>query len=171
MPYYRSSMWLLLLSTLLTAFALGSTVPCACENGGTCPTGSSSFCACKLGWTGATCDQPYESCYNADNTSKCLNGGKCLNGEVDDFGNTQNYCDCDDYHTGKYCQHSIVAENDGCTEANQAQFCLNGGVCNSVFVPYVSCIYDYHCIALKIGIAFIGGPNETRGAASPISSF
>jgi hypothetical protein len=152
---FASFMWSLFYSAfLLSSFALGrNTVAAAatacgsCENGGTCRPNSPN-CACPIGWTGATCDQPYESCFNIDQTSKCLNGGKCLNGELDDFGNVQNYCACDSTHTGKYCQHTVLPMEEGCTVANQAKFCFNGGACNPGYYPYVSYIVFFVRIEL-----------------------
>ena len=86
----------------------------------------------------------------------CQNGGTCLLGEEDDFGNVQRFCQCATapdggtplFH-GKYCQHNVLAVAAGlpspgedatdllaCSEETQALFCLHDGKCNANY-PYV----------------------------------
>ena len=99
-------------------------------------------CSCPSSYTGLLCEVPFESC--GDGQHVCYHGGNCVNGEVDDFGNVQLYCDCSSatgedndpttVFVGKYCQHSTVsAETDKCDSSNQATFCFNQGVCNAQY--------------------------------------
>ena len=55
------------------------------------------------GWTGILCDQKYETCTN-QNGHECYNGGECILGLQDKYGNEQLFCDCSNAkgYVGKY---------------------------------------------------------------------
>ena len=153
--------WGLLLSTLVVGIAVEAVCDLDCPTaiGATCAYGDSPHivlgttntttstningmhCSCPLLYTGLRCEVPYESC--GDGQHECYHGGICRQGEVDDFGNVQLFCDCstatggDDptaVFVGKYCQHSTVsAESTKCDSSNQDTFCFNQGVCNTQY--------------------------------------
>jgi hypothetical protein len=90
-------------------------------------------CLCPHGLTGVRCEVPFVTC---DGDHPCYNGGACVPGSVGPYGNEQLYCNCDNafdsqgYHlVGKYCE---ARAQNFCDDAH-AFFCLNGGLCNSVF--------------------------------------
>ena len=83
-------------------------------------------CSCPHGWTGLTCNRIFDTC-NGDH--KCYNGGSCIPGLEDYFGNQQLFCDCahakdseGNRYVGKFCEHRQV---DQCDETGT--FCVNGG--------------------------------------------
>lgn len=142
-------------SAPLVAAAQECDLQCPTDIGATCAfgnsphTGSNGYtqevsidgmhCSCPPGYTGLRCEAAFESC--GDGQHVCYHGGRCVSGEVDDFGNVQLYCDCsaaqDDGgvpHVGKYCQHATVSEEaENCDATNEATFCFNGGVCNAQY--------------------------------------
>lgn len=110
-------------------------------------------CDCPIGWTGILCDKKYESCTN-QNGHECYNGGECILGLQDKYGNEQLFCDCSnaDGYVGKYCETPL--EQKCWTNHNEDgySFCVNGGECNPSFPESSSrpCICDdgwegYHC--------------------------
>jgi hypothetical protein len=124
----------------------------SCHNSGICVVGNASiveldsalevpmfhttnvdgqYCLCQPGWTGVYCDTYYESC--GTNGARCLNGGECIKGLVDDYGNPQFMCDCSNATdskgnptVGKYCEQPFVQFCDKLAET----FCVNGAECN-----------------------------------------
>eukprot|EP00521_Asterionellopsis_glacialis_P008228 CAMPEP_0195280952 /NCGR_PEP_ID=MMETSP0707-20130614/457_1 /TAXON_ID=33640 /ORGANISM="Asterionellopsis glacialis, Strain CCMP134" /LENGTH=607 /DNA_ID=CAMNT_0040339783 /DNA_START=74 /DNA_END=1897 /DNA_ORIENTATION=- len=111
-------------------------------------------CNCTEGRTGLKCKRQYESCHNNDDM-KCYNGGACLLGGVDQFGNDQYYCDCKNakdekgnLYYGQYCENKVLEVCDG----SQDVFCVNGGTCKDDYEssPHRPCLCgpDYdgkHC--------------------------
>jgi hypothetical protein len=88
-------------------------------------------CDCPHGFTGLRCQQKYVSCTDGDHA--CYNGGTCIPGLADTYGNEQLYCDCDaainiqnpqKRHVGKYCEQETNLWD--CEEGN---VCQNGGSC------------------------------------------
>lgn len=99
-----------------------------------------AHCACPHGWTGVTCDTKFETC---DGSHKCYNGGKCVPGLADKYGNEQLYCDCSNAadpgtgkpYAGKYCEQLADEESGGavyCSDDDD-DYCLNGGECNQEY--------------------------------------
>jgi hypothetical protein len=93
--------------------------------------GGGMRCLCNSGWTGMLCDIVYDTC---SNSHTCLHGGRCIPGLVDDFGNSQHFCDCTDaigsdgsVFVGKYCEHQAV---NYCKASGDEAFCVNSGYCN-----------------------------------------
>jgi len=87
-------------------------------------------CSCPHGWTGLTCNRIFETC---DGNHKCYNGGRCIPGLQDHFGNEQLFCDCShatdeegQRYVGKFCEHPSV---DHC-QSTPGSFCVNGGECD-----------------------------------------
>ena len=78
------------------------------------------------GWTGILCDKKYEICTNQKG-HECYNGGECILGLEDKYGNEQLFCDCSKARgfVGKYCETPFVQR---CGEDEVA--CVNGGACN-----------------------------------------
>jgi len=109
-------------------------------------------CVCPSGYTGEVCDQIYESCN--DEGKKCENGGSCEAGKVDDFGNSQFFCDCsnasDTKNTnvsfeGDYCETTVeeVAPSSNATVVCiDESTCQNGGMCKVGGDPDQLC----HCL-------------------------
>mmetsp|Transcript_7794 Transcript_7794/g.11189 ORF Transcript_7794/g.11189 Transcript_7794/m.11189 type:complete len:594 (+) Transcript_7794:79-1860(+) len=88
-------------------------------------------CNCTEGRTGLKCKRDYPSCNNIDEM-KCNNGGECLLGGTDEFGNGQYHCDCGNakdekgnLYYGQYCEKKALEVCDG----KQDVFCVNGGTC------------------------------------------
>uniref|UniRef100_A0A7S1Y5A0 Protein kinase domain-containing protein n=1 Tax=Grammatophora oceanica TaxID=210454 RepID=A0A7S1Y5A0_9STRA len=99
--------------------------------------GVDQHCACPHGWTGVLCDVEYKSC---DGEHKCYNGGSCVPGLIDEFGNEQLFCDCTDAVTddgelfvGKFCEHPST---ELCSATNEEHFCVNGGICNTQYPQF-----------------------------------
>jgi len=93
---------------------------------------SNMHCVCPQTWTGLTCNRKFESC---DGDHNCYNGGECIPGLKDSYGNDQLFCDCSharDEHgynyVGKYCEHQGMERCD-----IEGTFCVNGGVCNDAY--------------------------------------
>jgi cysteine-rich repeat protein len=89
--------------------------PCdgvSCENDGECvELGGGAFeCVCPTGFVGPLCETDIDDCAAVT----CQNGGTC----VDDVAGFT--CECDDAHTGTFCERE---------RACAANPCLNGGVC------------------------------------------
>ena len=87
-------------------------------------------CACPEGFTGLHCGREYISCLASDH--HCYNGGSCIPGSRDQFGNEQEFCDCGDAidkegikHVGKYCEIPVPTP---CGD-DDSVFCVNGGSC------------------------------------------
>lgn len=87
-------------------------------------------CACPPGFTGLRCGREFHTCN--DGQHKCYNGGKCIEGLDDVYGNHQLFCDCNDAvdkhgvrHVGKYCE---IPATQTCDDVGK-QFCVNGGYC------------------------------------------
>jgi hypothetical protein len=97
-------------------------------------------CQCQVGFTGADCSVPVESCIaqqkgqqrtNADEVALCLHGGTCR-----DEGD----CDCSTavrngtQYTGRNCEMSVPVEaycsNENGAQSSSASYCLNGGTCS-----------------------------------------
>jgi len=163
-PRVLSSLPLLLLGSqfLLGILLVGAQdvcdLPCPTELGATCAFGNAPWnddlpggaaqggdssgnidgmhCAnCPAFTTGLQCELPYASC--GDGQHVCYHGGTCQQGEVDDYGNWQLYCDCSATsangrpYVGKYCQHETVDEDEfACDDTNVDVYCRNGGICN-----------------------------------------
>ena len=94
-------------------------------------------CRCNAGYTGLLCGVKYEDCSNSDHI--CYNGGKCILGLSDIYGNDQLYCDCSEAidehgvpYVGKYCE---IPKTETCDEAGDF-FCVNGGWCKSDYGNY-----------------------------------
>lgn len=95
-------------------------------------------CTCPEFYTGIQCEFSYDSC-NDKNQHVCYHGGTCQAGGVDEYGNTEHYCDCSSAkdavtknpYVGKYCELATVATCDSDIEPNS--FCFNGGICNDKF--------------------------------------
>eukprot|EP00545_Synedropsis_sp_CCMP1620_P011500 CAMPEP_0119014572 /NCGR_PEP_ID=MMETSP1176-20130426/9979_1 /TAXON_ID=265551 /ORGANISM="Synedropsis recta cf, Strain CCMP1620" /LENGTH=673 /DNA_ID=CAMNT_0006967775 /DNA_START=195 /DNA_END=2216 /DNA_ORIENTATION=- len=108
-------------------------------------------CSCPHGWTGITCNRVYNSC---DGDHKCYNGGACIPGLTDYYGNEQLFCDCSHAmdedgipFVGKFCESA--SEMD-C--GSEGLYCANGGECNPNYphdgVKPCFCINDFdgpHC--------------------------
>lgn len=148
---------LLLIATTDSSTSSGSVAKCSltCHNQGICTVGNATFkepesnlqlptfhttnangqyCFCQPGWTGTTCDTFFESC--GSNGAGCLNGGNCVKGLVDDYGNPQYMCDCSNAtdssgfpYVGKYCEHPFTAY---CNTTKET-FCVNGGECDQKY--------------------------------------
>jgi hypothetical protein len=99
------------------------------------------YCSCQQGWTGVACDVRWERCSDTgddndiDAIHHCYNGGACIPGLTDKFGNDQLYCDCQDAmddngnrYVGKYCEQ--FEDNDACDPDDADSFCVNEGICN-----------------------------------------
>jgi hypothetical protein len=87
-------------------------------------------CACPDGLTGLKCGLTYIGCQNSDH--QCYNGGECIPGVKDRFGNEQEFCDCTNAvdkngikHVGKYCEIPVPTT---CGDDDEV-FCVNGGFC------------------------------------------
>lgn len=101
-------------------------------------------CDCPEGKTGLRCGRTYIGCSNSDH--KCYNGGRCIPGAADRFGNTQEFCDCsdamDDFgvtHVGKYCEIPVPVT---CGDNDKDEFfCVNGGHCKENYAdePHRPC--------------------------------
>ena len=128
--------------------------PITCFNGATCKQGNATFtshpknsqgdeleihheksikgyhCECQAGFTGVSCNVPYETCADGNSTHVCYHGGTCVPGVLDELGNEQYHCDCSSASTslasseggsgsgtdggsfgsryaGKYCEHAL----------------------------------------------------------------
>ena len=171
-PLVFSSLPLLLLLLLGSQFLLSillvgaqeCDLPCPTDLGATCAFGNAPgndglpgsaeggdsstsnidgmHCAnCPAFTTGLQCELPYASC--GDGAHVCYHGGVCQEGEVDDYGNWQLYCDCSGTastsgngrpYVGKYCQHETVDEDEvACDDTNVDVYCRNGGICNGKY--------------------------------------
>ena len=114
-----------------------------CVNGGTC-IGTTGNCSCPSGWTGTHCETRVPTPANGGvqcGTTKCLNGGRCVQSQVMDKNgtySTQYFCDCYNAFNDKYlyagtsCQYQSTSL---CTVPSSgslkgAIFCTNNGVCN-----------------------------------------
>lgn len=51
-----------------------------CENGFCDTNGSVPFCNCLTGFKGLYCEENINDCLTETNTSRCQNGGKCIDG-------------------------------------------------------------------------------------------
>jgi hypothetical protein len=131
-----------------------------CFNGGVCANSTANFndhltaegtvldmhietsrhgkhCACPAGFTGMFCMRRYESCGGTDH--KCYNGGKCIPGLKDIYGNDQMFCDCSsardedlNHYAGKYCEKKAI---DICDNEDKV-FCVNESKCKENFAAY-----------------------------------
>lgn len=95
-------------------------------------------CSCPEYFTGLQCEVPYAGC--GDGEHVCYHGGVCREGEVDDFGNLQLYCNCAPAvgpgglpYVGKYCEHETVPVETTCDSSNEASYCFNAGICNEAY--------------------------------------
>jgi hypothetical protein len=90
------------------------------------------YCDCGNRATGEYCEREVQPC--GDDGGHCLNGGTCLNVELED-GTSQSYCDCTTSYTGpeafagQYCQHKVTTFCSRDTDPNGYHFCVNNGVC------------------------------------------
>ena len=100
-------------------------------------------CACPPGLTGLRCDTPYENCN--DGVHICYNGGTCMPGLQDEYGNEQLFCNCNTAssqynnsvrYSGKYCEEEIDLNVQNCGEGT---VCMNGGTCNATSDPSHPC--------------------------------
>ena len=87
-------------------------------------------CDCPDGLTGLRCGRTYIGCENSDH--ECYNGGECIPGVTDRYGNGQEFCDCTnavdkhgDHYVGKYCEIPVP---EPCGD-DDSVFCVNGGYC------------------------------------------
>ena len=87
-------------------------------------------CDCPDGLTGLRCGRTYIGCENSDH--ECYNGGECIPGIKDVYGNEQEFCDCTNAvdkhgikHVGKYCEIPVPTPCDD----DDSVFCVNGGYC------------------------------------------
>jgi Notch-like protein len=94
-------------------------------------------CACHPGYTGLRCGLKYEDCADIDH--KCYNGGTCLLGLSDIYGNDQLFCDCSGAvdengvkYVGKYCE---IPKTETC-DAEGEFFCVNSGYCKTDYGNY-----------------------------------
>jgi Notch 1 len=94
-------------------------------------------CNCPPGYTGLLCGIKYIDC--EDSNHMCYNGGKCILGLKDMYGNDQLYCDCSEAidkngvsYVGKYCE---IPKSQTCDESGEV-FCVNGGWCKVDFKKY-----------------------------------
>uniref|UniRef100_W5MWB8 Delta-like protein n=1 Tax=Lepisosteus oculatus TaxID=7918 RepID=W5MWB8_LEPOC len=71
-------------------------------------------CNCEKNWGGLLCNKDLNYC---GTHSPCLNGGKCMNTEPDEYD-----CACPDGYSGKNCE---IAEH-----ACASNPCANGGICH-----------------------------------------
>ena len=94
------------------------------------------------------CDKKYETCSN-QNGHECYNGGECILGLQDKYGNEQLFCDCSNAqgYVGKYCETPFEQKCGGSTTTTRSEeeggesddegdghiFCVNGGECNPDF--------------------------------------
>lgn len=92
-------------------------------------------CDCPEGLTGLECDRKYKSC--DDGKHQCYNGGECILGVMDRFGNAQLFCDCTNAvdhngvrHVGKYCEIPVPVLC-GDDPKDETFFCVNGGQCKT----------------------------------------
>ena len=86
------------------------------------------------GWTGILCDKKYETCSN-QNGHECYNGGECILGLEDKYGNEQLFCDCSNTigYVGKYCETPFGKKCGSVDNGEGNVFCINGGECNPDF--------------------------------------
>ena len=97
-------------------------------------------CACTPNWTGLRCGTEYQSCFLAfTKEQNCYNGGKCVPGLQDIYGNEQYYCDCSNAKNddgiefvGKYCEKAGIHKCD----AEGKAFCVNGRDCKPDFADH-----------------------------------
>lgn len=95
-----------------------------------------AHCECHPGWTGKHCGRRYQSC--GDGNHKCYHLGKCVDGNIDDFGNPQHFCDCrkaefeGQRYVGKYCEHTPTTKCD----QDGKYFCVNDGICKPNFAKH-----------------------------------
>jgi hypothetical protein len=87
-------------------------------------------CHCRPGYTGLRCGIKYQDCSDAGHA--CYNGGRCILGLSDIYGNDQLFCDCSTAidengtkYVGKYCE---IPQTLFCEESGTF-FCVNGGQC------------------------------------------
>ena len=92
------------------------------------------ICNCLDGWTGQTCETPFEEC--EDGVHRCYHGGVCLPALYGPSGIEQRLCNCElaidgngNHYRGKYCQETST---NTCANSDDV-FCLNGGTCNVDF--------------------------------------
>jgi len=134
--------------------AVGQSCTLDCQNGGQCVFGTQHYgpllttfmdqstvggmyCECPYGFTGVTCETPYEIC-NPNQipsvlhpTRYCLNQGSCVDDDNDDW-----FCQCNSatgYQSfaGEHCEHKTTVKCNP-TVGNFAKeefFCVNGGQC------------------------------------------
>lgn len=90
-------------------------------------------CDCPPGLTGLLCGETYENCNDGEHV--CYNGGSCIPGLEDRYGNEQLYCNCETaidkqnptkQYKGKYCEQEIVIDVGECDEGG---VCQHGGTC------------------------------------------
>ena len=89
------------------------------------------------GTPGYSAEIKYQDCSDSD--QMCYNGGKCILGLSDIYGNDQLYCDCSEaidehgvVYVGKYCE---VPKTKTCDDAGDV-FCVNGGWCKEDYANY-----------------------------------
>jgi len=101
-------------------------------------TRDGAHCQCPPGWTGLECDRKFKTCGSGH---KCYHGGQCVEGLIDNFGNSQLFCDCHDAfdengtrYVGKWCEHASVdlCDREDDVLAEEA-FCVNEGSCNDYY--------------------------------------
>ena len=92
-------------------------------------------CQCESGFTGLQCNVEFQSC---SAVHKCYNGGDCVEGLVDKYGNDQHWCDCKNAvdqdgnaFVGKYCEHQAANYCDG-----EGSFCIEGQ-CNPDYLKII----------------------------------
>jgi hypothetical protein len=95
------------------------------------------YCDCGDRATGEYCEREARPC----GTGHCLNGGTCLQVELED-GSAESFCDCTTSYTGpeafagRYCEHKVTTFCSRDVDANGQHFCVNNGVCrDDSYVP------------------------------------
>lgn len=93
-------------------------------------------CNCPPGKTGVMCEVEFDSCSSTgSNSHVCYNGGQCIQGITDYFGNEQMFCDCttamdttnDLIYVGKYCEHAVVLSPDDLADDDSSPTPGSGG--------------------------------------------
>jgi hypothetical protein len=97
------------------------------------------YCDCGDRATGEYCEREARPC----GSGHCLNGGTCLNVELED-GSVEHFCDCTTSYTGpeafagQYCEHKVTTFCSKDVDANGQHFCVNNGVCrDDSYVAFV----------------------------------
>eukprot|EP00040_Diaphanoeca_grandis_P037294 m.242188 g.242188 ORF g.242188 m.242188 type:complete len:2074 (+) comp33791_c3_seq1:270-6491(+) len=115
------------ISQLCTPFADAQCSECVCANNGTCTAGAIGgfTCSCASGFYGSSCENtdPCDAYTIKTLDVPCKHDGVCVNNRV--YGNFT--CDCDLFHAGDRCQHTLcVGNSDPCSTYVHADGCVAG---------------------------------------------